>query len=87
MAAIWIIDDILDELKRAKKKHPYWPDHIVGAAGIVCEESGEVIRECLNLKYGKNTPEESASILENIRKELIQSCASAIRMLENLPKQ
>lgn len=41
------------ELKRAKKKHPNWPDHIAAQAGIVSEECGELMQACLQYKYEK----------------------------------
>jgi NTP pyrophosphatase (non-canonical NTP hydrolase) len=85
MASTAILDDILKELKRAKKKHPNWPDHIVARAAIVGEEAGELIRASLIYKYeiGKNI-EESEKVKADMRKEAIHTAATCIRFLETL---
>jgi hypothetical protein len=72
------------ELRKAKKKHPNWPDHIVARAGIVCEEAGELMRASLQYKYehGKNEPVEKQ--IDSMKKEAIQTAATCIRFLENL---
>lgn len=73
------------EIRKAKKKHPNFPDHIVARAGIVCEEAGELIRATLNLKYEKGrTRELQRQQLEEIRMEAIHTAATAIRFLETL---
>lgn len=79
---IW--QDVGMELKRAKKQHKNWPTHIVAQAGIVNEESGELIRACLNLKYQAKTAEDKDSLNNEIRAEAIHVIATAIRFLENL---
>ncbi len=79
-----ILGDILTELKRAKKKHPSWPDHIVARAAVVGEEAGELIRAALNHKYESPTPEQKAEWKEEMRKEAIHTAATAIRFLEAL---
>jgi NTP pyrophosphatase (non-canonical NTP hydrolase) len=80
-----IMDDILKELKRAKKKFPNWPDHPAARAGIVCEEAGELMKACLEFKYelGKGGKGHT-DMLKAIRKEAIQTAAVALRFLENL---
>ncbi len=79
-----IISEVLKELKRAKKKHPAWPQHIAARAGIVCEEAGELMKAALEIKYhpGRNGgyPEQK----RRLRKEAIQTAATAIRLLEVL---
>lgn len=47
MGCIW------KELDRAQSLHPRWPADIVHAAGIVAEESGELIRAALRYSYGE----------------------------------
>jgi hypothetical protein len=47
------IELVLKELERAKTIHPNWPEDNIHGAGIVCEESGELIRAALNHKYDK----------------------------------
>ena len=80
-----ILQAILDEVNRAKRKHPRWPEHIVARAGIVCEEAGELIREAVNFKYERESGEESRQQgLDAMRKEAIQTAATAIRFLQNL---
>lgn len=78
-----ILDEILKELKRAKKKHPHWPDHIVARAAIVSEEAGELVRASLNYKY-EGKPENRPACLKEMEKEAIQTAATCIRFLENL---
>lgn len=72
------------ELRNAKKKHPNWPDHVAAQAGIVCEESGELMRACLQWKYERDKPEYEASQISEMKKEAIHTAATAIRFLENL---
>lgn len=80
-----ILDDVLKELRAAKKKHPGWPDHIVARAAIVSEEAGELTKASLELKY---EPRKSGQTIEqqraHIRKEAIQTAAMAIRFIEAL---
>ena len=73
-----IIDDIHDEYCRACKKWPSWPDDLIHQLAILIEESGEAMREALRYQY-----DEGATI-EDLRKELIQTGAMAIRCLINL---
>lgn len=81
-----IFREALDELKRAKKKHPQWPVHIVARAGIVCEEAGELIRAALNHKYESNSPETDEQWKKEMEKEAFQVIATAIRFIESLRK-
>lgn len=73
------------ELRKAKKKHPNWPDHIAAQAGIVCEESGELMKAAMEFKYEKEKDGKLIKVQkEQIRTEAIQTAAMAIRFLENL---
>ena len=73
IAAIWL------ELDRAQSMHPHWPGHdIVHAAGIVAEESGELIRAALRHWYREG------GTLEDVRVEAVQTATTAIRLLMNL---
>ncbi len=72
-----ILFHIAAEVERAEHKHPHWPDDIIHAAAIVGEESGELIRAALQLKY------EGGSV-EEVRKEAIQTAATCVRLLKNL---
>lgn len=68
---------ILAEYRRAKDLHPLWPDDIIHAVAIMCEESGEAIRAAVQFSY------ESGNI-EDVEKELIQCSAMCLRCLVNL---
>lgn len=65
---------ILKELNRAKKKWPGWPDDTIHAAAVLSEESGEVVKACLDYTY-------SSGLLDDIMKESIQVGAMAIRLI------
>lgn len=72
-----IISDILEELNRAKNKHPGWPDDPIHAAAVVAEESGELVQASLQWVYeGKDSI--------RMRDEAIQTGAAAIRYLLNM---
>ncbi len=70
------------EMKKAKRMHPSWPDHIAAKAGIVVEEAGELMRASLQLKYEKKG--DGADQLKEIEKEAVQVIVTAIRFLESL---
>ena len=72
-----IMVEILKEVGRAEELHPDWPEDLIHASAIVCEESGELVRASLNHVYSNEK-------LENIRKEAIHTAATAIRMLKNI---
>lgn len=73
--------EIQEELSRAKAKFPEWPTDPMHAVGILGEEYGEVIKDCLQLVY-----EPSKTNLENLRKETIQLAAMCRRFLESLDR-
>ena len=64
------------EVARARKKFPGWPNDIIHAAGIVCEESGELIRGAIQVFY-------EAGSIDATRKEAIRTAATCVRFLEN----
>lgn len=70
-----IVEEIEDELNRAKWKHPVFPRGVVSQTAIMAEEAGEAIRAANNYSY------ESGSI-EDWRTELIQTAAMCVRILE-----
>lgn len=76
------LDAVLNELERAENKFPKWPDDIVHAGAIVAEESGELIRACLNREY-PNGWESDAQLLDECKKEAVQTGAMAFRFLKN----
>jgi len=71
-----MIQDILNEVARATKKFPTWPNDIIHAAGVVVEESGELMKAALESVYEfpKSTP-------EDVRKEAVETAAMAIRFI------
>lgn len=69
-----ILADVLQEKDRAEEQHPIWPINEVEQAGIVCEESGELIRAALNFRFGNGD-------MCDMRKEAIQTAATCIRFL------
>ena len=77
-----LLDAILNELERAENKFPIWPADIVHAGAIVSEESGELIRACLNREYAKGG-ESDAQLLDECQKEAVQTGAMAFRFLKN----
>lgn len=72
-----IIEMIFNELRFAEKKHPGWPVDVVHAAAILAEEVGEVVKDALDVHY-RSIP------VDNLKKEVAQVGAMAIRMLQNL---
>ena len=76
-----ILDLVLTELARAERLHPDWPTDLVHAAGIVAEESGELIRAALRFQYREG------GTLEDVRTEAVQTATTAIRLLMNLEGQ
>lgn len=77
-----LLDAILNELERAENKFPKWPDDIIHAGAIVAEESGELIRACLNREYAKDG-ESDVQLLDECQKEAVQTGAMAFRFLKN----
>lgn len=75
-----IIQSIEEELQRAEKKHPQWPDNIYKQMAIINEECGEATRACLHLEE----PDVGGTI-HDISDELISTAAMCIRMLMNKP--
>lgn len=68
---------IRQELRKAQSKHPEWPASPTHAAAIVCEESGELIREALHLEH------EGIGDEDRYLKEAIQTAAVCVRLLMN----
>ncbi len=73
----WI--SVEDELNRAKKLHPNYPFDMFRQVAIMNEEAGEVTKAVLHYHYENGS-------LDDIKKELIQTMAMCMRMLESLPK-
>jgi hypothetical protein len=65
---------ILEEYNRSNVLHPEWPECNIKRSAIVCEESGELIREANRIDEGKGS-------LQNLKTEAIQTAAMAFKML------
>jgi hypothetical protein len=75
-----VIQEILFEVERAGRIHPNWPSDKIHAAGIVCEEAGELMKAALDSHYfGKSK--------KDIETEAIHTAATAIRLLMNFDKE
>ncbi len=72
-----IYNDIAQELTFAKQQHPNYPTDIFRQLAIMQEEAGEVTMAVNDLESGKST-------IVHVRKELIQTAAMCVRMIENL---
>ena len=73
------VDLITAELTRAVTIHPDWPEDIVHAVAKLAEEAGEALAEANNFQEGGGDWNE-------LRAELAQAGAMAIRCLVNLPE-
>jgi hypothetical protein len=72
-----IINEILLELQRAEDLHPNFPIDVVRQVAIMSEESGEAVRAA-------NQFDNEGGSLDDVRKELIETAAMCIRVIENL---
>jgi hypothetical protein len=63
------------ELDKAERKFPGWPDDPVHGAGIICEESGELMQASLDFYYNRNKDP-----MEMLR-EAAHTAATAIRFI------
>lgn len=62
------------ELKKAQLKHPNFPEDMFKQVAIINEESGEITKAVLHYH-------DEGGSLEDIKKELIQTAAMCMRML------
>ena len=74
---IYELNSVVDELKRAKQKHPDYPGDMFEQLAIMTEEAGEVAKAVLQYKR-------EGGDLQDVKDELVQTAAMCIRMLENL---
>lgn len=66
---------IEQELKFARDKHPEWPSDPIHQVAIMMEEAGEVLRAVNSYHHEQESYEE-------VTKELIQTAAMCIRIME-----
>jgi len=65
---------IRDELVRARKKFPWWPDERIHAAAVVGEEAGELLAASLQHRYENGN-------IQHCLDEAVQTGAMAVRYL------
>ena len=68
------ISKIINELRRAEKIHPDYPDDMFRQIAIINEEAGEATKAVLHYHYENLT-------IDELGKELIQTAAMCLRML------
>lgn len=73
------VDAMLQELERARVKHPTWPTNTLEQVAIMAGESGECLQAALHYIEGRGD-------IERVRTEAIQVGAMAIRVLTNLER-
>ncbi len=73
-----VFNDITAEIQRAESKHPKWPIDLIHGTAVVAEEMGEAVREA-NLIVLENKND-----VDDLRKELIETCATAVRMIVSI---
>ena len=73
------VDAMLQELARARVKHPTWPTNTLQQVAIMAGESGECLQAALHFVEGRGD-------IERVRTEAIQAGAMAVRVLMNLEK-
>lgn len=76
---LYQLTKIVKEYKRAKSKHPVWPEDIIHASAILSEESGELVKSTLQYVY------EEGKLVE-ADNEAVQVGAMSLRFLSNVYK-
>jgi hypothetical protein len=71
-------DEIQQELELAKTKYPTFPGDIFRQLAIIQKKVGDVTKSVLDYKYSDKCD------LEGIEKELRQTAAMCVRMIESL---
>lgn len=72
-----IVNEILFELEKAKKKHPEFPFGVVEMLAIMAEESGEAVQAGNNYKWENGD-------ISAVEIELKHTAAMCIRILERI---
>lgn len=67
---------VIQELLRAKEKHPRWPTDPVHASAILAEEAGEAVKAALDVTYADGD-------YRDWHEELSHTGAMALRCLSN----
>ena len=75
-----MIEEIKEELKRAKELYPDFPKDIIHQVSIMNEEAGESIRAALNYYYHGDK-------ISKVWEEVVQTAAMCLRVLENIEQR
>lgn len=75
-----VISQVLDEIQRATKKFPTWPNDPLHALTIISEEHGELCKATLQAVY---EPHKNKAGISDVYSEAIQTAAMAIRFLNS----
>ena len=78
-----IVDNILNELTLAKRKHQTFPADVVKMVAIMSEEAGEAVQVANDIDNA-TTYDERKLLKECLIKELSHTAAMCIRTIENL---
>jgi len=68
---------LLEELRKAKEKHPEFPTDPIHQVAVMLEEAGEAMRAVLQYVYEDGS-------LDDVKEELAQTGAMCIRVLDNI---
>ena len=71
---------VLDQLEKAKRKHPTFPKSSIGGLAIIAEEFGELSTAFTRLCQGVNDKANN----DNLQEEAAHVAVTAIRFLETM---
>lgn len=80
---------ILDELSRSRKQHPVYPDDPLRRTAIMCEESGEALKEAVDLTRTTPVPTlgDQLRSRNQLFQETVQTGAMAVKLLVAMIKE
>jgi hypothetical protein len=81
-----VFSDSVDELFRAQKKFPFWPDDALHAIAIIGEEFGELTQAVLQVTYERSTYGPENYDIDKIRVEATQCMAMMLRFILSVEK-
>ena len=73
---------VLDQLEKAKAKHPMFPRSSIGGLAIIAEEFTELSMAFARLCQGVNDKENN----DNLKEEAAHVAVTALRFIEELEK-
>lgn len=79
-----ILFDIIEELKKAKEKHPFFPVDAVGRCSIMMEEAGEAVQAANDMVWGGI---DDAEQKEKLKTELRHTACVCVRILEAMENE